>query len=159
MATPRTKDIIALILLLVLCIGGGAVSGLLSPPGEWYAQLNKPDWTPPGWIFGPVWTALYAMMAIAAWLVWRKRSEKNVTLPLIIFAVQLALNFAWSPLFFGLQRPDLALIDIVLLLIAIVATIILFAPISRSAAVLLTPYLAWVSFASVLNLALWRMNL
>jgi translocator protein len=156
---PRTNEIISLILLLVLCIGGGAVSGLISQPGEWYAQLTKPDWSPPGWLFGPVWAALYAMMAIAAWLIWRKRNEKSVALPLAIFAVQLALNFAWSPLFFGMQRPDLAFIDIMLLLIAIVATFILFAPVSRTAAILLVPYLAWVSFASVLNFAMWRLNI
>ena len=127
-------------------------------PGEWYASLKKPSWNPPGWIFGPVWTALYTMMAVAAWLIWRRGCWAAQRRPLTLFLVQLALNAAWTPLFFGWHRPRLAFADIVLLWLAILATLVAFRPVSRAAAWLLAPYLAWVSFATVLNLTLWRLN-
>lgn len=135
-----------------------AATGAFFSPGEWYASLNKPSWNPPGWVFGPVWTALYTMMAVAAWLVWRRGGFAAQRRPLAWFLVQLGLNAVWTPMFFGLQRPDLALVVIVLLWGAIAGTIRAFRPVSRPAAWLLAPYLAWVSFATVLNATLWQMN-
>lgn len=148
----------ALAVFLVLCIGGGAASGLATPPGEWYASIAKPSWTPPGWLFGPVWTALYAMMGVAAWLLWRRRADRTARRALACFAVQLALNFAWTPAFFGLRSPGLALAIIVALLGAIAATVVASWRASRAAAWLLVPYLAWVGFATALNAAIWRLN-
>lgn len=132
--------------------------GVWFMPGEWYASLRKPAWNPPGWIFGPVWTALYTMMAVAAWMVWRHGGFTAQRRPLALFLLQLALNAAWTPLFFGWHRPGLAFAEIVLLWLAIAATLVAFRPVSRAAAWLLAPYLAWVSFATVLNLTLWRLN-
>jgi len=148
----------ALALFLVACIGGGAASGLATPPGEWYASLAKPAWTPPGWVFGPAWTLLYMLMALAAWQVWRRRSATDVRMPLALFAMQLALNLAWTPIFFGMQRPGLALVEIVLMLAVILATTASFVRVSRTATLLMLPYCAWVSFATALNWAIWRMN-
>jgi tryptophan-rich sensory protein len=127
-------------------------------PGEWYASLKKPSWNPPGWVFGPVWTTLYVMMAVAAWLVWKRGGFSSQRPALVLFLAQLALNAAWTPLFFGLHRPGLAFAEILLLWLAIAAALAAFRPVSRAAAWLLTPYLAWVSFAAVLNFALWRLN-
>ncbi len=126
-------------------------------PGSWFEGLTKPSWNPPNWLFGPVWTILYIAMAVAGWLVW-KRSGERVTPVLAIWFVQLALNAAWSWLFFGLHRPPLALVDIVALLACIVAFAILARPISPAASWLFVPYILWVSFATVLNAAIWRLN-
>lgn len=153
----RTHPVSALIGWVLLCFAAPAL-GAFSTPDAWYASLRKPSWNPPGWVFGPVWTLLYIMMAIAAWLVWRRGGWKTQRAPLTLFLVQLALNAAWTPLFFGLHRPDLALVDIVLLWFAILATILAFWQAHRGAAWMLMPYLAWVSFAAVLNFTLWRMN-
>jgi translocator protein len=142
---------------LLLCFAAASLGGLFLP-GEWYASLKKPSWNPPGWIFGPVWSALYTMMAVAAWLVWRRGGFAAQRGPLTLFLVQLALNAAWTPLFFGLHWPGAAFVEIVLLWLAIVATIAAFHRASRPATLLLVPYLAWVSFAAALNLALWRLN-
>ena len=127
--------------------------------GNWYADLNKPFFNPPNWIFGPVWTTLYIMMGISAYLVWQKDiNSKAVRIVLACFIVQLFLNAIWTPLFFGLHSPLLGLIDIVLLLNAIIVTIFAFFQISRIAALLLIPYLAWVSFATVLNASTYFLN-
>lgn len=147
-----------LIALLVLCVGGGAASGLATPPGEWYASLAKPSWTPPGWLFGPVWTLLYASMAVSAWLLWRRRAQPGAWRALACFGVQLALNLAWTPVFFGMHRPGLAAVVIVVLLAMIAATVATAWRVSRAAALLLFPYLAWVAFASCLNIAIWLLN-
>jgi translocator protein len=125
---------------------------------EWYQQLDRPGWAPPSWIFGPVWTTLYALMGISAWLVWVERGFRAGAVALGLFLLQLVANGAWSWIFFGLQRMDLALIEIVVLWVLILATILAFWRIHRLAAVLLLPYLAWVSFATALNAALWQMN-
>jgi benzodiazapine receptor len=126
---------------------------------NWYANLNKPPFNPPDWIFGPVWTTLYILMGIAAFLVWRKRfGNQLVRLALILFVIQLTLNAVWSALFFGLRSPLFGLIDIVLLLFAIVLTIIYFFKISLWPALLLIPYMCWVSFAAVLNTAIYILN-
>jgi tryptophan-rich sensory protein len=153
----RGKMILGLCGWLLLCFAA-ASPGAVFMPGEWFAALKKPAWNPPGWVFGPVWTALYAMMAAAAWLVWQRGGWKEQRKPLLIFLAQLALNALWTPLFFGLHRPGVAFAEIVLLWLAIVATLVAFRPVNRTAAWLLVPYLAWVSFAAVLNGTLWRLN-
>lgn len=135
-----------------------ATMGVLFRPGAWYASLNKPAWNPPGWIFGPVWTALYSMMAVAAWLVWKRGGFNAQRRPLTLFLVQLALNAAWTPLFFGLHWTGVAFAEILLLWLAIAATLLMFRSVNRVAGWLLAPYLAWVCFAAVLNFALWRLN-
>ncbi len=127
-------------------------------PGEWYAGLVKPALTPPGWVFGPVWTMLYAMMATAAWLVWRSLGMSDALIPLGLFLGQLALNALWSYLFFGLQRPDLAFLDIVALWLGLLATLVAFWRANAPAGILLLPYLLWVSFATYLNFQFWRLN-
>ncbi len=133
-------------------ISGASTSGSVR---TWYATVAKPTWNPPSWIFGPVWTALYAMMAVAAWLVWRRAGWGGA---LAFFGFQLALNAAWSPLFFGLHRIDWALVDIVALWVTIVATTVAFCRVTPVAGWLFVPYLLWVSFATVLNFTIWRMN-
>lgn len=123
----------------------------------WYADLNKPSFSPPNWLFGPVWTTLYTLMGIAVYLVWRKRSEASKR-AVKVFLLQLALNAAWTPAFFGLQNPLLGLFVIVPLLITIIWTSKLFWKESRLTGILMLPYIAWVSFASVLNFSLWYLN-
>src|SRR5271165_2232419 len=118
-----------------------ALTGALFRPGDWYERLKKPSWRPPNRLFAPVWTALYLMIAVAGWLIWRKAGFAGAGLPLAVYALQLILNAAWSPLFFGLHRPDLGFIDIVLVWVSIIATIVLFYPIHVVAALLLVPYL------------------
>jgi tryptophan-rich sensory protein len=129
-------------------------------PGDWYASLAKPAWTPPTWVFGPAWTILYAMMAAAAWRLWRRLGARprESRRALALFAVQLALNLSWTPVFFGMQRPDLALVVILFLWVAIAATIVAAWKACKTAAALLVPYLAWVTFATALNAAIWRLN-
>lgn len=125
---------------------------------EWYQQLDRPSWAPPGWLFGPVWTFLYATMGVAAWLVWVERGFERAAGPLGLFLVQLIPNAAWSWLFFGLERMGIAFADIVLLWLLIIATIAAFWRVHRLAALLLVPYLLWVTYAAALNLSLWQMN-
>jgi len=142
---------------LAACFGVAALGGLFTAPAvrAWYPALAKPSWTPPSWLFGPVWTVLYAMMAVAAWLVWKRAGWNSA---LLLFAVQLALNGLWSPVFFGLHRPDWGFAVIVALWLAIAGTAAAFWKTSMPAGVLFLPYLAWVSYATVLNFALWRLN-
>jgi translocator protein len=132
--------------------------GIIFRPGEWYQRLDKPSWRPSDWLFAPVWTFLYATIALSGWLIWREIGFEGAMLPLSIFGIQLLLNAAWSPIFFGLHRIGWALVEMVLLWLSIVATIILFYPIHAAAAAVLVPYLCWVSFAFLLNLAVWRRN-
>lgn len=148
---------VALVLSFAVTFAAPAL-GAFTMPGAWYASLNKPSWNPPAWIFGPVWTALYIMMAVAAWLVWRRGGWPAQRRPLTFYFVQLALNAAWTPIFFGLKNPGLAFAEILLLLIAIVITAHAFRRVSPAAALLLLPYLIWVSFATALNFTLWRLN-
>ena len=124
----------------------------------WYQEIDRPVWTPPDWVFGPVWSVLYVMMAVAAWLVWRKGGFRAQRLGLGLFAAQLVLNAAWTPIFFGLKAFGLAFAEIVLLWCAILATIIVFWRVKRAAAWLMTPYLAWVTYASTLNFGVWWLN-
>jgi len=153
----RTQKILGLGGWLVATFTASAL-GAYFMPGAWYATLKTPSWNPPGWIFGPVWSALYTMMAVAAWLVWQRGGFARQRWPLTLFFVQLLLNAAWTPLFFGLHRLGLAFAEILLLWLAIAATLAAFRAVNRTAGWLLAPYLAWVSFASVLNFTLWRLN-
>jgi tryptophan-rich sensory protein len=146
--------VIVLIVMLAAGLGGFFTGRSVS---TWYRTLSRPDWTPPDWLFGPVWTALYLSMAVAAWMVWR-RGAPAATAAMAAFAVQLALNVAWSALFFGLRSPAAGMADIVLLWLAIAATIACFLRVSIPAGIIMLPYLAWVSFAAALNFAIWRMN-
>jgi translocator protein len=134
----------------------GAVASLQA--GSFYIQLVRPDWAPPPSIFGPVWTVLYALMGIAAWLVWRADGFRPAKVALTLFLIQLALNASWSWLFFGWHQGALAFLDILLLWLLIVATLVAFWRIRPVAGVLLIPYLLWVSFASVLNYFIWQLN-
>jgi benzodiazapine receptor len=140
---------------LILVTFCAPLAGMFSPPGDWYASINKPEWNPPSWIFGPVWTALYLMMAIAAWLVWRRDGWRR---PVWLYFTQLVLNAAWTPVFFGAREVGWALAVILALWTAILVTLLAFLRVSRAAGWMLVPYLAWVSFAAVLNFTLWRMN-
>jgi translocator protein len=157
--TPK-QQLLGLLVLLVVCFAAAGIGGAATSPNiaTWYATLSKPSWNPPNWIFGPVWTALYISMAVAAWLVWRQGGLEQAKVPLLLFAVQLVLNAAWSWFFFGFHAPGAAFIDIVALLAAIVATTTAFWGRSLAAGILMTPYLAWVAFATVLNFAIWRLN-
>nr|MBN2278201.1 tryptophan-rich sensory protein [candidate division Zixibacteria bacterium] len=127
-------------------------------PGEWYAGLAKPDWTPPKSLFAPVWTILYTAMAIAAWLVWRKTGFSGAKTALILFLAQLIFNGVWSWLFFGRHLIGIALLDIIFLVILIILTAMYFWRISRPAGIIMLPYFTWVSFATILNFTLWRLN-
>ncbi len=142
---------------LLLCFAVAAFGSQFTP-GEWYEGLRRPPWTPPNWLFGPVWTALYAMMAVGAWLVWQRRRQHGARAALVAFLAQLLFNAAWSWLFFGIHAVGLALLDILALIIAITVTMGLFFHVSRPAGWLLAPYLAWVLYASSLNAAIWVMN-
>lgn len=127
-------------------------------PGEWYASLMKPAWTPPNAVFGPVWTVLYVLMGVAAWMVWRKAGFSGAALPLVLFMAQLVLNSLWSYLFFGARQPMWAFFEIVVLWVLIVITMLAFWRVRPAAGALLIPYACWVGFASALNLQLWRLN-
>jgi len=128
------------------------------PPGDWYTHLAKPAFNPPAWVFAPVWTLLYLVMGIAAWLVWRQRAVARVTPALALFLVQLALNAAWSWLFFGLHHIGWALVDLAAFWLAIGATLLAFWTHRPLAGLLMVPYLLWVSFAALLNFQFWRLN-
>lgn len=154
--TTRTSAIG--LVLWVLASLAAAWIGSRFMPGEWYASLAKPSWNPPSSVFGPVWTILYLLMGVAAWMVWREAGFSGARRALTLFIVQLVLNALWSYLFFGLQQPMVAFIEIIVLWCAILATILAFWPVSRTAGALLIPYLCWVSFASALNYQLWRLN-
>ena len=158
-AVQRSPTRSALVLAgwLALSFTAAAMGGFFLP-GEWYAHLQKPGWNPPNWIFGPVWTTLYATMAIAAWLVWQRGGFAGQRLALSLFLVQFLFNALWSPLFFGLHNPALAFADIGLLWLALLATLLAFRKARPAAGALLVPYIAWVTFAAALNWALWRLN-
>ncbi|HEY1602236.1 MAG TPA: TspO/MBR family protein [Pirellulales bacterium] len=154
------REALGLVVSLAVCFAAAGIGGALTATSltDWYLGLAKPSWNPPNWIFGPVWTMLYILMAIAAWLVWRAEGWRSAALPLTVFAIQLVLNVAWSGLFFALQNPAAAFGEVLLLWLAIAATVFLFCGIDRVAAALLAPYLTWVSFAAVLNFAVWQLN-
>ncbi|PWN08052.1 TspO/MBR family protein [Rhodohalobacter mucosus] len=150
-----------MILWIALCYmvawtGAQVSPGMASP--EWYDSLAKPAWNPPAWLFGPVWTLLYTLMGISAWLVWKDHGFKSAKTALSLFLVQLALNGLWSQIFFGMQETGWAFFEILILLTAIIATTWLFFEKNRLAGWLMTPYIAWVTFATALNGAIWMMN-
>ena len=160
-ASARPKDgWLALVGWMLLLVGLGAVTGMLFGPDAWYRTLLKPTWNPPSWLFGPVWTALYALMAVALWLVRREQEtdEPSRQRALALFAIQFLLNLAWTPLFFGLHSPGLAFLEICVLWIALLSTMLAFGRVRALAGYLLLPYLLWVSFALVLNGTIWLMN-
>ncbi len=159
-ARHPARELMALVAALALCFAVAGLGGYWTSLGlgPWYEGLRKPSWNPPNWVFGPVWTALYAAMAVAAWLVWRRRETRRVGLPLGLFGLQLALNLAWSGLFFAMRSPGLAFGEVVLLWGAILATTVVFGRVSRAAGWLMVPYLLWTTYAATLNLALWRLN-
>jgi benzodiazapine receptor len=157
--TSRLHDLLALAAFLVLSFvtaGVGAVASVSAK--DFYGQLVQPSWAPPGWLFGPVWTTLFILMAVAAWLIWRRRADTQVRLALTVYGVQLAFNALWTWLFFAWQQGDWALVEIALLWSLIAITINRFWAIHRVAALLLLPYLAWVSFAAALNFSLLQLN-
>ena len=157
--TPRflSSQLLGLAGWLLAAFSAGAVGAVASiEAASFYAQLTTPSWAPPAWVFGPVWSTLYALMGIAAWLVWRAPGSHRVALSL--FAAQLAANALWSWLFFGWHLGALAAVEVLVLLVLIVVTVVAFWRTSRLAALLLAPYLLWVSFASVLTWAVWRGN-
>ncbi|MEO8755535.1 MAG: TspO/MBR family protein [Casimicrobiaceae bacterium] len=144
---------------LAATFAAGSVGALASAhASEFYGQLSRPAWAPPAWLFGPVWSVLYLLMAVAAWLIWRKHGFRDATAALLLFVVQLVANAMWTWLFFGLHQGALSLGEICVLWLLIVANILTFWRLQRLAALLLLPYLAWVSFASALTFSLWRMN-
>ena len=143
-----------------VCFGAASLGSAITTPvvPTRYAGLVKPSWTPPNWVFGPVWSALYLMMAVAVWLIWRWGGSAKAAIPLTLFLVQLALNAPWSILFFGLRLPGLAFAEIVLLWFAILVTLVMFWQLNPIAGFLLVPYILWTTFAGALNLALWQLN-
>jgi translocator protein len=149
---------IHLFLWVVVALAAGAIGALATSPGAWYAALDKPSWNPPSWVFGPVWTTLYVLMGIAAGLVWPLRQTRSGAVGFRLFGLQLVLNAAWSWLFFHWHRPDLALADLLVLWVAILGTIIAFRRIRPLAGALLVPYLAWVTFAGLLNASIASRN-
>ena len=153
----KALQIVALLGWIALTFCASATAVFVKTDG-WYAAVEKPHWNPPSWVFGPVWTALYMMMALAAWLIWRRGGWKAQRGPLTLYLVQLALNALWTPLFFGLHRPDLAFFEIVILAVAIYGTVMVFWRVKRVAALLLVPYALWTTFAAVLNFTIWRLN-
>jgi benzodiazapine receptor len=153
----RTSQLVGLLAWLLATFAAAALGAVASvDAASFYAQLTKPDWAPPAGVFGPVWSVLYALMAIAAWLVWRSAGSRAVAL--CLFGAQLAANVLWSWLFFAWHRGALAAVEVLVLLALIVATVAAFWRISHLAALLLVPYLVWVGFASVLTWAVWRSN-
>ncbi len=157
----RSALVLALLLLVVGAVGAGGSYFTASSVGTWYAELHKPAYTPPSWLFAPVWTLLYLFMAVAMWLVWRQEEAQEVaqvTPPQMMWAAQLVLNLGWSVIFFGLREPGLALVEIILLWSAVLATTFVFFRVSRPAGLLMAPYLLWLTFAAVLNFGIWYGN-
>ena len=156
---PASKQILGLAGWLVLAFAAAGIGAIASAnAGAFYQQLTRPDWAPPGWLFGPVWSVLYLLMGIAAWLVWRERGFGQARVALSLFLIQLAANALWTWLFFAWQLGALAFIEILILWALIVATMAAFRRIRPLAAALMIPYLAWVTFAVALTFATWRLN-
>jgi benzodiazapine receptor len=153
-------DLVALLIILVTCFSVAGLGGATTRPAleGWYRNLRKPSWNPPNWAFPVAWSLLFLLMAVAAWLVWRERGHPLAWWGLGLFALQLAGNALWSFLFFGKRSPGAALVEVVPFLGVIVATAFLFHAVTPLAGWLLAPYIAWVSFATVLNFEIWRLN-
>ncbi len=152
------KKIILLVISIIICQGAGFIGSVFTTPkiNTWYAGITKSSLNPPNWLFAPVWTTLFLLMGISLFLIIRDKPLPKMAL--IAFAIQLILNILWSYFFFGLQNPMLAFAEIIILWLAIIITIYMFWPINKTAAYLLIPYIAWVSFAAILNFSLWRLN-
>jgi benzodiazapine receptor len=162
MQRSKIGEILILFSSIIICQLAGFIGSLFTTSSipRWYANINKPSFNPPNWVFAPVWTTLYLLMGISLFLVWRTGlNEKEVKIAVAVFIFQLALNALWSFLFFGLESPFAAFIEIIFLWASIFISIILFLQISRIAGYLLIPYLLWVSFASILNFSIWRLNI
>ena len=158
----KTKNFNYLILILSIAAAqlAGVIGSFFTFPNisAWYITLSKPTFSPPDWLFGPVWVLLYTLMGVAAWLVWKNRQKKNISEALALYGIQLALNTLWSIIFFGWHNVGLALVETAVLWLMILATILLFHRVSRVAAYLMLPYLVLVAFAVLLNWSLWRLN-
>jgi benzodiazapine receptor len=155
------KEIIRLVVSIFICQGAGIIGALFTMPSirTWFEALNKPPFRPPNAVFGPVWTALFLLMGISLFLVWHKGLDsQGVKTAMLVFSGHLVLNIGWSILFFGLRSPGLAFFEIVILWAAILLTMFLFNRVSAVSAILLLPYVLWVSFAAVLNFTIWRLN-
>lgn len=152
---------VKLLIAIAIPVLVGGISGFFTVSGveSWYQTIQKPSWNPPNWVFGPVWTTLYVMMGIALWRVWKEDTSRELKMiAFILFGVQLILNFLWSFVFFKLEQPGFAFLEILFMWVAILATIFAFAQVNKTAAWLLVPYISWVSFAAILNFTIWRMN-
>ena len=156
--TPKERQMLALVGWMIVSFCPAITAVFVSTDG-WYATLKTPSWNPPAWVFGPVWTVLYFLMAVAAFQVWRQGGWRRQSVALILFLVQLILNAIWTPLFFGMHRVGLAFGEIVVLWLMVATTLTVFFRIKTSAGLLLIPYLAWVSLATVLNYTIWRLNI
>jgi benzodiazapine receptor len=157
----RMIKFVKLAAAVLVCQAAGLIGSVFTVSGitTWYASINKPVFNPPNWIFAPVWTTLFLLMGVAAYLVWEKGlGNRDVRFALSVFGAQLALNVLWSLIFFGLQNPFYAFIEILFLWVAIALAILRFSGISRNAALLMVPYIAWVSFAAFLNYHIWMLN-
>ena len=145
---------------ILICEGAGILSGLLSADGirTWFTSLEKPSWNPPSFVFGPVWTVLYLLMAISLWLIWNSELPVSKGKAYLFFTIQLFLNFCWSIIFFRFHSPALAFVDITFMIISIILTMFSFVKISRTATWLLVPYVLWVCFAAILNYTIWILN-
>jgi tryptophan-rich sensory protein len=155
------KDWIKLVISIAIPLAAGAVSGFFTTPeiATWYQTIRKPEWQPPNWLFGPVWTTLYVMMGIAFYLIWKSDADPTKKrLAIILWSIQLVLNFFWSFVFFKQHQIDWALGEIAVLWLFILLTILAFTRISKAAAWLLVPYISWVSFASILTYTIYRLN-
>ncbi|WP_017607339.1 TspO/MBR family protein [Nocardiopsis xinjiangensis] len=158
---PRTgaRSLLVLLGFALAVAAAAAIGGVASSTaGDVYGQLEQPGWAPPSWLFSPVWTVLYVLIAVAGWLVWRRAGWSGARVAMTLFLVQLVLNAAWPPLFFAAEMRLAAFIEIIVLLAVITAMIAAFARISRTAAVLMAPYWVWVAYASALNFSLWQLN-
>ena len=155
------SNILKLIVSISIPLLIGFTSGFftITGVGSWYQTIQKPSWNPPGWVFGPVWTTLYVMMGIALFLIWKSSANKDVKqTAILLFSIQLILNFFWSFIFFNQQQPGWALVEIIILWSAILITIFSFSKINNTASWLLVPYISWVSFATILNYTIWKLN-
>ncbi len=157
--------VLKLIFSISICLAAGLIGSFFTADAisNWYATVNKPDFNPPNWIFGPVWTTLYILMGISLYRIWvsvplKKHISPNKKKAIVVFGIQLILNTIWSIIFFGLENPGIALLEIYILLAAIVYTKYLFCKIDKLAGYLLIPYIAWVTFASILNFFIWQLN-
>ncbi|MFA5392481.1 MAG: TspO/MBR family protein [Candidatus Paceibacterota bacterium] len=154
------KFIFPLLVSILIALSAGFIGSFFTAPSisSWYAFINKPSFSPPNWLFAPAWILLYILMAIAAFLVWKKRDNLKTKQALIFYGIQLILNALWSIIFFGMKNPGLAFLEIIILWLFILITLIKFYKINKVAGLLFVPYFLWVSFASILNFAVWMLN-